>query len=556
MYPYLMDPDTLSSAERRLFPVFERYLDRRYTVFHGSALQEIRATGGVEDREIDFLIAHPEHGLLVLEVKGGQITVDGRSGKWLQNGKPMKRSPIRQARETAYALLEYLQTNPQTVPFHYPTWHAVAFPNVDIQSDLGPDAPRDILLDRGDCKPARLTSAIERTYQHYRRNDGKPPPGEKGIMALAQVLAPSYFLRSFLARDFEDEEQQIKRLTEEQYDVLTDFERTSRLLVTGCAGSGKTMLALEKARRLVESGQEVLLVCYNRPLAEWLNNVVPAHDRLRIQTFHSLCREICGMAGRHLSEYQEQLTSLGITRSDFYGAVMPNALHEALEQVDRRYDAIIVDEGQDFRSTFWAPLMALLRDPDRGTFYIFCDDNQRIYSRDALPFTEPRHHLRRNLRNTLEIGLMVGNYHRGMGRYEPAGPESQREPEFVDLEQFTDRDHALAVTLEQLIAEGVTPPQIIILSPLESRSHWKDGMRVGQFTLSRGTKCPPDHIAVETIFAFKGLERPVVILTELERWLPEDRDSLLYVALSRARNHLIVLGKLPEPEGTAPEADV
>ena len=135
---------------------------------------------------------------------------------------------------------------------------------------------------------------------------------------------------------------------------------------------------------------------------------------------------------------------------------MPNALHEALEQVDRRYDAIIVDEGQDFRSTFWA---------------------------------------------------------------------------------------------------GITPPQIIILSPLESRSHWKDGMRVGQFTLSRGTKCPPDHIAVETIFAFKGLERPVVILTELGRWLPEDRDSLLYVALSRARNHLIVLGKLPDPEGTAPEAD-
>lgn len=548
MYPYQLDPATQSGAEKKLFPIFKECLDEHYMVFHGKALQELRPSGGVDDREIDFLVAHPAHGLLAIEVKGGRIRIDGYRGEWVQDDRTMKKNPVEQARSAAYALHRYLEEQPETRDYNFPTWYAVGLPDVDIPGNLAPDALRAILLDKRDFRRERITAAIEKIYQHYRRRSAKGP-GEQGLVVLARTLAPSHFLRSYLARDFEDEEQQIKALTEEQFEVLSDYEHKPRLLITGCAGSGKTMLAVEKARRLVQEDKRVLLTCYNSALAGWLNEHLPKDERLTIRTFHQLCIELCARAGRELGDFREDMAALGITKQDYYNGVMPNALREAVDRITTRFDAIIVDEGQDFRNTYWPPLVALLNDPERGTFYIFCDDNQRIYTHDALPFQEPSHHLSRNLRNTLEIGQMVGRYHQGRGRYKAVGPESKRAPQFIDLSQFPDKDTALAETLETLMADGVKLEHIVMLTPLAEKSHWKDGTRIGRFTLVRGKKAAAGQIAVETIFSFKGLEHPVVILSELDRWLPEDRDSFLYVALSRARNHLVILGKLPEPGG-------
>lgn len=63
MFPSRLDPNTSSSAEKRLFPVFRDYMSDDFTVFHGPALQITRKSGGIDDREIDFLVAHPGYGL-------------------------------------------------------------------------------------------------------------------------------------------------------------------------------------------------------------------------------------------------------------------------------------------------------------------------------------------------------------------------------------------------------------------------------------------------------------------------------------------------------------
>lgn len=549
MYPSRLDPNTSSPAEKRLFPIFREHLSDDFTVFHGPALQATRKSGGIDDREIDFLVAHTTYGLLAIEVKGGQITIDGKNKQWLQNGKRLKKSPIQQVKTATYDFHNYLLRENETRSFNYPTWYAVCFPDVDVTGDLAPDAPRQIILDKRDVMPAQITAAIEAIFKHYQRS-AATGPGTLGITALVKKLVPSHVLRSLLSKDFETEDEQIKVLTEEQFDVLDESERAMRLLVTGCAGSGKTLLALEKARRLLGQGQDVLFTCYNRQLAQWLQQLIPASEHLKITTFHSLCMELSKQAGRTLGEYDEKLSTTGIMSNDYYDAILPNALHEAIDKISTRYDAIVVDEGQDFHRTYWQPLLALLRDPDRGTFYIFSDENQRLFSRDELPFTQPTKHLSRNLRSTREIGDVVGRYHTGKSRYKAEGPIAKRDIEIVDPRQYNSFEQAVEKVIDGLIDQGVKSSQIIVLTPLNEKSYWQDGKKAGKYLLVRDAFTEGNQIRVETVYAFKGLERPVVILTEIDRHTPTELDSLLYVALSRARNHLIVLGDLPGPSKT------
>jgi hypothetical protein len=274
---------------------------------------------------------------------------------------------------------------------------------------------------------------------------------------------------------------------------------------------------------------------------------VPGQPNLTIDSFHHFAETYAEAAGVKIARDFEPDQ---VPPPAFFESILPEALLEATNKDAEKFDAIIVDEGQDFKSGYWTPLELLLKDSDTSVFYIFCDDNQRIYSQDALPFTQPRCHLGENLRNVRPIGLLVGNYHSGRGYYEAAGPEAHdRKPQVVVTAKYGNKIEALEEVLDDLVSEKIPPEHIIILTPLGKRtSHWRDGLKVGRFTLSRGIQTKLDHIAVETIQAFKGLERPVVILTELERWLPEEHDEMVYIALSRARNHLVIFDELPAPK--------
>jgi hypothetical protein len=555
MYPRRLQADvTLSAAERRLYELFRDYLPNAYSVFHGRLLPFGNSTDRSADADIVFLIAHPEWGAFVLGGRSGQIAAEADKGKWYILDRGHRKRPIphpgEQAKEAARRLCDFLRAESETRLFAWEGWHGVALPDVEVGSDLDPALPRGIVLDQSDLRPGHITRSIERIFLHYNPR-GHWVSGSRAILALARKLAPTHFVRSRLAGDFENEEEKVKELTDQQYRVLNEvLEDNPRLLVTGVAGSGKTMLAIEKALRLAEGGQRVLYTCYNFNLAIWLRMVTPKHDNLMIAHFHELCRRLSGHG-----DYTKKMEKAGVKRSEFYDNVLPNALLEKAQAGEAiRFDAVLVDEGQDFKRTFWPPLLALLRDT-RSRFYIFCDDSQRIYTRDSLPFMEPRKHLRKNFRNTRPIGQIVAKYHHSQTEYIAAGPESRNEVTIIDSAKFANDARALESTLEFLHREKVLPEHIVILTPQRERSQWREGMQVGGCTLTWALRGEPHHVCVQTIQSYKGLERSVVILTELSRARhfvgKEDMDLILYVALSRARNLLIVLGSLPEPQRPA-----
>lgn len=541
MYPNQLSPDTESEAEQKLYQVFQDELDNSYIVFHGVAWPSLDAEGRPRDGEADFVIAHPQRGILVMEVKGGVIRCSPRTGRWSSTDRVGRvhdiKDPFTQAKDNKYILLDSLKGGLRQPRRRINIGHAVAFPDVVVGEDwLGPDKPRQIVLDATDL--ADLSGWVGRVLAYWRgpETQKETAPGEEAVKTLMGFLGKDWELRPALWGDFVQEQQQIIRLTEQQYLILDALNRQRRAAICGCAGSGKTMLAAEKATRLARQGFRVLLTCFNKNLAADMRTRLKSSSNLDIFHFHALCYDLARRAGM-----------LPVKRDDdtFFNRQLPEALMDAADALDIRYDAIVVDEGQDFREDWWIPLQTLLRDPDHGILYIFFDDNQRLYVPDsAFPIQQPPYPLTVNCRNTQNIHRMVVKFYKAEVSPSAWGPIGRPlEVVFYDGPQRL-RSTLQAVLRQLTVEERVPTDEIVVLTPRSlSRSRLLGSDISGGPGLTDTWPPSSGQVYCTTIYDFKGLERAAVILADIHSWPPEwdDMVRLLYVGCSRARNHLIVL---------------
>ena len=206
---------------------------------------------------------------------------------------------------------------------------------------------------------------------------------------------------------------------------------------------------------------------------------------------------------------------------------------------------MVVDEAQDFREWWWPALLSLHSDPDEGLLYVFADDNQNLYG-GTLPIEEkdrvgPIPH---NLRNTKEIGEFVSVFYAGDAKPTARGPDG--EPvQILGYEDDEGLARLLAIVLRSLVQEeGVPLDDIAVLTPSgDDKSRLRSRGSVDGFRLSPSVEA--GSVLATSVHAFKGLERPVVILAELGDKHVEDLRRYLYVGGSRARSHLIVLAAEP-----------
>jgi len=289
-FPKNLPDNVKSPAEKVFFKLLAEQLDDEYTIFHSR--EWITRIPGFwkPEGEVDFLIAHPERGLLVIEVKGGKRFYI-REGQWIsvsQNGEEHKcNDPFLQAKACEYAIKDWLEAHPKTKAHSFPIHRAVAFPDIVIaeQDDISPYSPRKIIVDRS--QQYDLAKAIADIYDYWhQRYVHTRKPGRAGIEALERLLIPSRTLESPISAQFEDQERQIKHLTESQFTLLTQLRYFRRVAIMGGAGSGKTMLAIEKAQQLADDGWKVLLLCYNNNLRDWLESVL--RPNVKVRTYHSL----------------------------------------------------------------------------------------------------------------------------------------------------------------------------------------------------------------------------------------------------------------------------
>lgn len=548
MYPTPIRPDAESYAERRLYEAMSRDLPGDWLVFHSARWLMRDTRGGAQDGETDFIVVAPQRGILVLEVKGGLIRYDGPSGQWYSYDRPIK-DPFAQASKSQYNLVAKLREMPVWQRGAPRVHRAVAFPDVCVTKDLRPDAPRAIVLDARALDA--LTDWFEGVFDYY---DSHSPLGAEGLQALTDLLAPSRTLRLPLADAISRAEERIVALTEEQYRILDLLCMQRRFAVFGCAGTGKTMLAIEQARRLASQGFAVLLTCFNGPLVGYIQGIAALPPAVTVTNYHRLCRDVGVQAGLAVNEPANP-------DSAWYQERLPEILLEAAGRLGGCYDAIIVDEGQDFRANYWEPLLLLLRDPDRGPFYVFYDDSQILYEEVSLPEGLAHFPLTRNMRNTQCIHRAFACFYRPREGAEPVAEG----PEGLPVEaHYYSTEHELLRHLGRVLhrltrSERVLARDIVVLAPHGSRGIVHDLPRLANLQLVTADRPGAGEVQCTTIHKFKGQEKPVVILAGLEPEARQNVETLFYVGASRARHYLVVLAREDIPESLRaqlpPEAD-
>ena len=528
----------------------------------------LRQTGSRPYGEIDFVVLIPNNGIFCLEVKGGRVACT--DGAWTTTNaagstSSLKRSPFSQAQDGMHELRKSLEDRLARSPEFYkiPFGYAVVFTDVDAP-------PRDIgtepweIIDHSSMKAgiaAHLLRATKHQRTRYRLHSSPAEPQLSLVRKIKDALRPDF--ERIVARStvVGDSERRLLKLTEEQYELLDTLSGNSRCLFEGAAGTGKTLLALEFARRCARSGDRVLLVCFNKLLGDWfLNEITETCPALGITAgrFYKCLRDAIVLSPIADDFYAAEQRSHD---SELFHSVFPQYGELALEACSDRFDVVIIDEAQDLvRPEILDLLNVWLTGGIREGRWAFFGDfhRQAIYGsshpadakrliQESCPF-HARASLRQNCRNTRRIGEETALL---SGFDSPPYRMGQVDGMPVDYLEYSDEQSqrdALEKVLTRLAAEpGMATEDVVILSRyrLEQSVAGKLDETAGcsirsiDDAMPRNNRLPTFRFA--TAQAFKGMESKVIVLCDVDRIEGDDNRSLLYVAMSRARSLLTVL---------------
>lgn len=538
MYPPQIDSDSPSS-EKRVFNSLRDSTPAEWVALHS---QRFILPGTGNDRaregEVDFVVIDPERGWLGVEVKGGGI--DKRGDQWTSTDRHGRvheiHDPAKQAQGAAHALGKFIKDQKWFRERRISPsfgW-VVVLTNHDIDGNPGLGLPRELLLGSTDLR--RMHSALETAFEYH--NLTGPALDHKAQDALVRILCPSFQLVPAMDWRLDEERQALVQLTEEQYEVLNMFQNSNRVAVNGPGGSGKTMLAMEKARRLADEGKRVLLLCYNRPLADHLAR---SAEGFTVKTFHLFCSEMARATGDKFIVPKDADKA-----RQFWAEDAADKLMSALDiYPDERFDAVIVDEGQDFHELWWVAIEKLLADPEQSTLYVFYDPNQDLYGGGpgkTLGLMDAQ--LRVNCRNTKRIAEHSAAI-LGIDIAVKASAPDGMPVEVIDCADDKGIVDATRKQLHRLVSEEkIRLDKIVVMSPRAARSPVWNARTLGNVTLVEQEQVPAaNQVRFVSLRRFKGLEADAVILCDVEEGTPYCSPNDLYVGTSRARHVLVIIRK-------------
>ena len=543
MWPKVLPREVLDNplrfAEISVYERLAEVLNDQFTVFYSRPWLGLTSTGAERDGECDFLIAHEKFGILTLEVKGGAIAYDPKVMQWTSKDRRgiihNIKDPVAQAKTAKHNILKVLHDSKKWQPHRIRARHGVVFPDCYVgKGDLSLEAPREIICSHDDF--LKMSEWIlKRMGATDTFEDGEHPFGKSGIFALEDLLARPFMLKTPIGYRLDDDVRALQALTPQQFHILLAIQDISKAGIAGGAGTGKTVLALESARRFADAGKKTLLVCYNQPLAAELKRKTKNIENIEAGSFHEFCL--------HFARVAEISFEVANTQ-EFFEETAPELMLEAVSRnPEIKFDVIIVDEGQDFPALWWIALEALLLLGEQARFHVFYDCNQKIYAGggrppgdvDLIPIR-----LSRNLRNTDRIHSVAMKHYSGYeilpNNIEGVAIESVVKSDFKSIVNWLDKRVKTLVE-----SEKIAPSDIAILAANPERiGELRANGRLGGFYLSDAASPDETMVTVDTIRRFKGLERSVIILIVTEDLLRAV--ELAYVALTRPMSFLLLVG--------------
>jgi Nuclease-related domain/UvrD-like helicase C-terminal domain/AAA domain len=508
--------------------------------------------------ELDFVVIAPEAGILCVEVKSHEnISFDGQ--RWYPD--TITRSPFKQAadgRHTFYRRLLELAPQFRRVP----VVHCCIFPRspFDLPPNLSiqPWELMDSRAFRSFTSGGRFCADLKVRMEQSIEADANLatlslPLSRDQIDTLLLCCLPVQKRRPGGREEIARRQEQMDRLLrEQQKPVLQLAALNERVVVSGGAGTGKTLIAMEVARRAAERGRRVALLCFNQLVGEWMRQQME-------QASLPQPNLLVGRAIRVMAE----LTGLEIPENpsrEFWEADLPKQLEERLTDPDFKsaatFDYLVVDEAQDLlaRPRIWECLSQFAAcGLEKGAFALFGDfDNQVLAERGTMAQTllaldacarPSRWRLSENCRNYRIVGDTAVSLS-GLGKlvysgYMRAGGGVQN----YDI-SFYEHERAqldkLGQWLKEFRSQGYKPSEITLLSFRSEEASAAARLRQEGYKL-RPAWSAAGLTGCASVHAFKGMENKVIILTDVVLVDREFDRHLFYTGMTRATESVRVL---------------
>jgi hypothetical protein len=521
-------------AERAVWKLLVEALPDDALVCHS-----VQVRHGTAEHEIDLLVLWRGIGIACVEVKGGQISID--QGQWYQsdrNGKHRIKSPVAQSQSSMHAFIDMVGDHLGT-PLTSKAIYLVAFPYTHVPGTWEmAGTPRSLILDADDLtRSFTLAERLRGTILAEARGESQLTP--EYAARLERFVSGSFTtddgaaLTSAADEDFQD------ALTERQQVLLNATRSIRHARFIGGAGSGKTWLAVEKAKRLAKEGKRVGLFCYNKGLG--------MHLRQRTTGWRHNKPVFAG-------EFHEYVLSLGVPPGQgqaYFDEEMPRQLIEVGGSLpdSQKLDAIVVDEAQDFAPLWWDGLLSCVKAPREASVYAFLDARQDVYRRwdgrgtvgqEGKDISFVPIHVDDNLRNSRRIAQTFKCF---AGEHFTPKTGTGLPVRFVEC-ATEDALEVASDCVDALIEEGWSNNQIALLTTKTRHPIHQEAFDSGPEAVAEYWREFYSDSAefYGHVLGFKGLERSVVVLC-VNGFKDMNRAAeQLYVGLSRARSLLVVVG--------------
>lgn len=536
MYPPSPREYKENSLEGIMFEAFKKLSDE-YMVFHSMTITTMDGEV-IEQSETDFVIFHPQKGILCVEAKAGQANCKERVW-YYGNGDVMPHDgPFCQASTNMFNLIEYFKyKNCGDILRRCKFLYAVWFPSVPEERlnkfELPANAPREIIIskDSFDDIEAKIDSIFDYSFMAKRETNLSTDDVDRIIN---RILAPSFELVSLVEVIDNHREVVFKKMLREQVMLLNYLEEQNNAVINGLGGTGKTVMAIEKAKLHALRGEKVLFLCYNKRLHDYLKDTYKAENIF----FYTIDGLACFLCNTDEPNYDMLKTLL---ETMYCESSFP-------------FQHIIIDEGQDFGrdNILECELIELLKEnvlddeSRKGSFYMFYDKNQMVQA-DRVPTyineADCRLTLYRNCRNTKHIAttsLRFLNSDKQPKLFDAAIEGSLPQMSIVDSKE--EAIESINAILDQYTEKGYK--DIVILTcKTEGDSILKDEAPKNAY-LYKGKK-----YLFTTCRKFKGLEAEVIILIDIDsKNLSSYEDKNLYVGSSRAKYELSLVAVMAEDD--------
>ena len=541
--PPYMGEEIKSNAERKMYDVLQQLNMKNAVVLHSLGLpkHESKIYG-----EIDFVVVC-DLGVACLEIKGGRV--ECRDGKWIftdryGTAREKPEGPFAQVIGNMFSIRELLKKKfPSNRHMkNLLVASGVVFPDIKFNSNSEEIIP-EIIYDNATDD---ITEYIKGVFNYWKERQHREPSklSPNDINEVVNYLRGDFVFLPTLSDRLNDVEERLVRLTADQVTVMDALSENTHLLIEGNAGTGKTLLAIDFARKKAAADKKVLYLTYNKNLARKVDTQISKTDNLKVINIHALFGEYVKINVDELNENPQK----------YFSEILPERFYDYINGIDLgeleniQYDVLVMDEGQDIiKPIYLYCLDSLLKGGlEKGEWSVFYDEKQNIYNpeyydgMDILQgYNYTKFKLYINCRNTVQIGKFSSQISGiNMGEFlKENGEEVQK----ITFSGTDDLKKKIKDIMKYLQGQQVDLQDIVFLTPKKYKNSMLADIGLEVNELGDKYDNSKNLPIYATIQGFKGLDSKIVILTDVEHIRKQDFSKFLYIAGTRARTLLYVV---------------